>query len=128
MSFFGKIGSQPKAVVGLAVVILFLLPPAMATEPFASVADQIKRGGAIYASEGCEECHGATGLGDVGPVLAGNEALADICNIFAYLRGDTEHMPRLVLGDGDIAAVATYIRNEWGNEFGVVTPADLAGC
>jgi mono/diheme cytochrome c family protein len=48
--------------------------------------------------------------------------------IFARLRGDTNHMPRIVLDDAELAAVATYIRTEWGNDFGAVVPGDFAGC
>ena len=128
MSALRTTWNLPVAVAGLAVGTLCLLPPALATEPFVSVAGLMERGAVIYTDEGCQECHGAAGLGAVGPALAGNQALADICNIFVYLRGDTEHMPRLVLEDGDIAAVATFIRNQWRNEFGPVAPADFAGC
>jgi mono/diheme cytochrome c family protein len=34
---------------------------------------------------------------------------------------------RDVLNDRKIAAIATYIRNAWGNTYGIVTPADVAG-
>ena len=30
------------------------------------------------------------------------------------------------LSDGEVAAVASYIRNSWGNAFGPVTPKDVA--
>jgi mono/diheme cytochrome c family protein len=30
------------------------------------------------------------------------------------------------LSDRQVAAVATYIRNSWGNEFGIVTEAQIA--
>ncbi len=30
------------------------------------------------------------------------------------------------LDDQKVAAVATYIRNSWGNDFGPVTPAEVA--
>jgi mono/diheme cytochrome c family protein len=93
-----------------------------------SVAGVIERGEAVYVDQGCQECHGNTGLGAVGPALAGNQSLDNVCNILTQLRGNTTHMPRLVLEDEDLAAVATYIRNEWGNTFGPVIPADFGGC
>jgi cytochrome c oxidase subunit 2 len=114
----------------IAVVIGALSPaaPASATVPFVSVADLIERGEAVYVSEGCEACHGNTGLGAVGPALAGNQNLDNVCNVLTQLRAKTIHMPRLILEDQDLAAVATYIRNQWGNKSGPVTPADFEGC
>jgi mono/diheme cytochrome c family protein len=104
------------------------MSPVSATVPFMSLSDLMERGAAAYVTEGCEGCHGETGLGTVGPPLAGNQSLDNVCNIFTHLRGHTIHMPRLVLSDADIAAVATYIRNGWGNSFGAVIPADFGGC
>ena len=78
--------------------------------------------------KGCAGCHGDVGLGEVGPALAGNSNLRDVCAIVARLRGNTQHMPQLVFADQDIATLATFIRESWGNNFGPVATTDLGGC
>ncbi len=35
-------------------------------------------------------------------------------------------MPRLNLGDEDVASILTYVRNAWGNKGDVVTPEEVA--
>jgi mono/diheme cytochrome c family protein len=49
--------------------------------------------------------------------------------IAQILVGMEEHgMPpfRDALNDRQIAAISTYVRNTWGNTFGIVTPAEVA--
>jgi nitrite reductase (NO-forming) len=103
---------------------------------------QIDAGKAFFAST-CAACHQPTGLGLPGaiPPLAGSDFLA---------KNEKERVIRLVLNgfsgplkvngssfnstmpsfghlsDGDVANVLTYVMNSWGNDRGVVTPADVA--
>lgn len=78
----------------------------------------------------CAVCHGQQGQGGVGPNFAGNSALAR--NDFVIpmiLDGFPEHgMPswRNRLSDEQIAAVATFIRNSWGNAFGPIVEEQVA--
>jgi len=88
-------------------------------------------GAALYA-ENCASCHGANGQGqgDIFPALAGNAELADtdmVLNTVIHGREGTA-MPVWgdQLDDAQIAAVITYIRSAWGNDFGAVTPEDVA--
>lgn len=99
------------------------------------------RGADVYAKI-CAPCHQATGKGIPGafPPLAGSGAFygspqkhAGI--IINGLSGPITVQgqafngampPQGSLSDLDIAAVATYVRNSWGNADGIVTPADVA--
>lgn len=76
----------------------------------------------------CSACHGANGQGGVGPAHAGNQNLADTQHVLHTIHEGKGFMPPFAktLNDEQIAAVATYIRNAWGNDFGPVTPEESA--
>lgn len=90
----------------------------------------VMEAGRLTFSTYCAACHGTEGQGGVGPRFAGNSAIADTGYVVNFiLNGFIEHgMPawRDVLNDEQIANVATYIRNSWGNEFGAVLPEEVA--
>lgn len=107
------------------------LPPAAAP-----AASAMARGAKVYEQQ-CAQCHGDQGQGQPGafPPLAGNRAvlLADTTNLVrvvlqgGYLPATVGNprphgMPpfRHVLSDEDVAAVATFVRNSWGNQAGSV--------
>lgn len=76
----------------------------------------------------CAVCHGATGQGSVGPALAGNSNLTDPdYHIRQILRGGNS-MPSFAksLSDDDIAAIATFERTSWGNDFDPITSEQVA--
>lgn len=96
------------------------------------------RGAKVYEQQ-CAQCHGEQGQGQGGPgafpALAGNRAvvLADTTNLVrvvlqgGYLPATAGNprpygMPpfRHVLTDEDVAAVATFVRNSWGNQAAAV--------
>ena len=100
-----------------------------APAPSASV---MARGGKVYEQQ-CAQCHGNQGQGEAGafPALAGNRAvvLADPTNVLrVVLQGGylpaTAGNPRPhgmppfqhTLSDEEVAAVATFVRNSWGNQ------------
>jgi mono/diheme cytochrome c family protein len=95
----------------------------------ALVAELIVEGDEIFHSVGCSGCHGAEGGGGAGPELAGNSALSSAGHVISMvLYGNEEHgMPPFIsrLTDREIAAVGTYIRNSWGNSFGIVREASV---
>jgi len=78
----------------------------------------------------CAACHGAEGQGAVGPRLAGNSLVGrdrEFLNVI--LNGRLEHgMPafRDQLDDQQIAGVATFVRNSFGNSFTPITPEQVA--
>ncbi|MBF9265975.1 c-type cytochrome, partial [Paracidovorax cattleyae] len=92
----------------------------------------MERGGAVYDRH-CTQCHGDGGQGRPGafPPLAGNRAVqleSPVNVVRTILQGGyppvTPGNPRphgmppftQVLGDDDVAAVATFVRNAWGNQ------------
>jgi glucose/arabinose dehydrogenase/mono/diheme cytochrome c family protein len=84
----------------------------------------LTQGKPIYA-QNCAPCHGSGGAGGAGPALAGNENLGQTAAVVTQIIRGGGGMPSFGgrLGDDQIAAVATFIRNSWGNEFGAVAPA-----
>ena len=106
-------------------------PPAERAPPPAPPAAAMARGAKVYEQH-CAACHGDQGQGEPGafPALAANRAvtLADPTNLVrVVLQGGylpaTAGNPRphgmppfqQVLSDEDIAAVTTFVRNQWGN-------------
>lgn len=90
----------------------------------------LRHGGEIYENR-CMDCHGRSGQGtEAAGALAGNRAvtLNDPSNVIQVIRRGgyapaTAGNPRPYgmppfpdLNDADIAAVATYIRRNWGND------------
>jgi len=72
----------------------------------------------------CAGCHGADGGGGAGPTLAGNDYLASVRSLVGQILAGNpgRGMPAFaeVLDDSEIAALATYARNSWGNAYGLV--------
>ncbi len=107
-------------------------------DPHAAVMSE---GAAIYGQE-CSACHKPDGTGVVNlfPHLAGGPAVqqrdpTDIIRVVLHgARSVQTHdaptgpaMPSFgwVLNDADVAAVATYVRNAWGNAAPAVTATDV---
>ncbi len=91
-------------------------------------ADQNGQGAEIYRQSGCGVCHGGFGTGGFGPKLSGDPLLIIAPFVAAQIILGRGQMPPFGgrLSDEQIAAVAQYIRNSWGNDFGPVTPKDVA--
>jgi mono/diheme cytochrome c family protein len=109
--------------------------------PLAADAAAMKAGAAIYADE-CAACHAQEGTGIPGlfPTLSGSPSVqsADPTSIIrVLLRGarsaatpDAPTAPAMpsfgwLLSDDEVAAVATYIRNAWGNAAAGVSGTDV---
>ncbi len=76
----------------------------------------------------CAACHGIDGSGGTGgPSLRNRDILADKSYVTnQILHGGSEMPPfQNVLDDEQIAVIATYIRNSFGNSFGPVFPEDV---
>ena len=101
----------------------------------------LQQGGRVYATH-CAACHGARGEGvpAIYPALAANRAvtLAAANNVVQAIRWGgfppaTAGNPRPfgmppfghMLSDADLAAVATFIRQSWGNQANAVGPVDV---
>ena len=103
-------------------------PEAAASDDVAEVdGDQQRRGEVLFANN-CAACHNADGSGSVGPSFHGNDHLADDAYVAeTILFGGSFMTPfKDDLSDQQIADVATFIRNSWGNEFGAVDPETVS--
>ncbi|MPZ36915.1 MAG: c-type cytochrome [Rhizobiales bacterium] len=85
--------------------------------------------GRVLYDANCVACHQAGGAGTPPsfPALTGNDRLKDLNLIVRAIRlgqGAMLAFPKLT--DGEIAALATYIRNAWGNKLGAVTADQVA--
>jgi len=109
--------------------------------PLAADQGVMKAGAQIYADE-CSGCHGANGKGAPGlfPSLSGTPVVQqnDVTSVVhVILRGamsagtkpapTAAAMPAFawVMNDDQVAAVATYIRNSWGNAAPAVNVGDV---
>ncbi|RDI94724.1 cytochrome c [Meiothermus sp. QL-1] len=85
------------------------------------------KGEQVYGMS-CAGCHQANGQGMPGvfPALAGSKNVADKAYTINILLKGKGNMPGFAqLSDEELAAVATYIKNSWGNNFGGVTPDEI---
>jgi len=83
----------------------------------------MEKGKAIYEAY-CAACHQANGQGmpPVMPALAGNPNLQDAQMILNVVKNGRGAMPAVGanFSEEELVAVATYIRNSFGNNFGPV--------
>ena len=123
------------AIGAFSVLLLALVLPLVqhnavgGTEAPAEVDEGLfEQGEQLYEAE-CAVCHQADGAGDppVFPALRDNEQLEDLELIVGNIHLGEGAMPAFPGLDADeIAGLATYIRNAWGNEFGGVTEEAVA--
>ena len=82
----------------------------------------------IFMQNNCFVCHGQQGFGGVGPALRNDPFLKLGDHVVGHILMGRGVMPPFgdKLDDRQVAAVATYIRNSWGNHFGDVSPEQVA--
>lgn len=92
------------------------------------MAAHLDEGADVYAAE-CAQCHGRNGSESAGgaAVLAGNDNLANGPRVARQILFGSQYMPAFAdrLTDHEVAAVGTYIRNSWGNDFGVLPEEEV---
>jgi PQQ-dependent dehydrogenase (s-GDH family) len=83
--------------------------------------------GAPKYAQTCAVCHGPAGRSQNAAVLAQNAKLADPDYVARTILHGFGYMPAFKdrLSNNDIAEIGTFIRNSWGNDFGVLTTADV---
>jgi cytochrome c oxidase subunit 2 len=93
-----------------------------------TVAELQERGAKVYAAN-CQACHQANGQGVKGtfPPLDGSAVVMNTQQQMAILLNGKGAMPSWKgLSDVELAAVATYTKNAWGNKAGAaVQPAEF---
>jgi len=90
-------------------------------------AELMARGEKVYQAN-CQACHQANGQGVQGafPALAGSKVVVSKADQIAMLLNGKNAMPSWKgLSDIELAAVATYTKNSWGNSAGEVQPAEF---
>ena len=122
--------AAPAAAAPAAAAPAAAQPAAAAAPAKLSHDDLVKNGEKVYSST-CAACHQATGQGmkPAFPALVGSKVVAGPVegHIIQILKGKNAMPPfGPSLSDADIAAVATYERNSWGNHSGDVQPAQVA--
>jgi cytochrome c oxidase subunit 2 len=92
-----------------------------------TLPELMARGEQLYQAN-CQACHQANGQGVQGtfPALAGSKVVATTPDQIAILLHGKNAMPSWkALSDVELAAVATYTKNSWGNKAGEVQPAEF---
>ncbi len=93
------------------------------------LAELKERGAKVYAAN-CQACHQANGQGVKGafPALDGSQVVMSKEQQIAILLNGKGAMPAWkALSDVELAAVATFVKNSWGNSAGTaVQPSEFA--
>jgi cytochrome c oxidase subunit 2 len=87
----------------------------------------VARGEKVYQAN-FQACHQANGQGVAGafPALAGSKVVANTPEQIAIMLNGRNAMPAWkALSDVELAAVATYVKNAFGNKAGEVQPAEF---
>ena len=95
-------------VVWGAIVCLAAVVAAQA----ATLPSQVTRGRQVYISDGCQQCHGYSGQGTVGPRIAPNPIPLELFS--RQLRNPRGVMPvytAKVLSDADLASIYAYMNS-----------------
>ena len=118
------------AVPGLAAPAVTLpdnLVQLAQAEPDVDVAVLMTEGANVYRQ--CAGCHGQQGEGGMGLRLVASLIVNTVGGLVEQIIEGAEHHgmpPFAFLTDREIAAVATYVRNSWGNDFGPIQPSQVA--
>lgn len=118
------IHSKAWAWIASATVVVCLV--GLALPSFATPRDL--RGEEVYVRANCSACHGGQGYGGAGPRFRNAQLLSADTYVVGQILIGRGIMPAFKdkLSDEEIAAVATYIRTSWGNDYGSVSPARVA--
>jgi len=94
----------------------------------AAHAQEQPKGQQVFMNARCFACHGEYGFGGVGPRFRQNRFLGMSDYVIGQILVGRGIMPSFAkaLDDDQIAAVATYVRTNWGNNFGPVKPQEVA--
>lgn len=107
-----------KHLIAAAALFAGLIHPVAAQQ---SVEELVALGQPLYEAN-CASCHSKTGKGFVGPSFIGNDRIANDALVLRQINRGGSDMPAFgkKLTPEEIVAVGTYIRNSWGNGYGVL--------
>jgi mono/diheme cytochrome c family protein len=115
---------KPNSISTLSVIVALI-----AFSGTAGAANSLGDSGhAVFMQNGCFVCHGELGYGGAGPGFRDDKMLAVDDYVVGRILFGGGIMPPFggKLSDAEIASVATYIRNSWGNRFGPISPEKVA--
>ena len=95
----------------------------------APVDQNLLNAGANRYADDCALCHQADGTGQqpIFPALRGDQNLGDLGLIVSNIQNGKKLMPAFPEFSAEqIAALATYVRNSWGNSFGGASPDEVS--
>lgn len=98
------------------------------TEANRALLVQLMAEGESIYNRVCFSCHGTEGKGGAGPAFDGNINLSRSRYVVnTILQGAGYGMPAFAdqFSDREVAAVATFVRNAWTNNFGLVTEEEV---
>lgn len=106
------------ALVALATMSSAFQPALAAGETLEAL---LAAGEPIYKAN-CASCHSIAGKGLVGPSFIGNERIANDEHVLRQITRGGEDMPPFgnKLSPEEMLAVGTYVRNSWGNAYGIL--------
>ena len=90
-------------------------------------SELVARGLSVYQAN-CQVCHQPTGLGTppAFPPLAGSKVVANTPEMLQIVLNGRNEMPSWkALSDVELAAVATHVKNSFGNSGGIVQPSEF---
>lgn len=119
-----QVGSARRLATGAATTLFSML--LMSTAAVAQ--SDSPNGEQIYTSAGCAGCHGERGNGGIGLRFRNNGNLQNTSKVLEQIVHGGQKMPAFdeQLSDAEIAAVATYIRQSFGNDFSAIEPQQVA--
>lgn len=114
---------RPTTIGATTLLSLLMLSTAAVAQ-----SDAAPNGENIYSSAGCAGCHGERGNGGMGIRFRDNGKLRDTGDVLNQIVHGGQKMPAFdkQLDDAQIAAVATYVRQSFGNDFGAIEPQQVA--
>jgi mono/diheme cytochrome c family protein len=118
-------GPRAAAMLGLGLALARGLTPATAQDPAAddraAIEALVAIGQPVFEAN-CSSCHGKLGSGYVGPSFVGNDRIGDSARALRQIRRGGADMPPFggELTPEEIVAVGTFIRNSWGNAYGLL--------
>jgi mono/diheme cytochrome c family protein len=111
-------------IAGVTIGFAFLAGSAF---PLWATPDS-SHGAEIYVWANCSACHGGLGYGGAGPRFRNDKLLSADTYVVGQILMGRGIMPAFKdrLSNEEVAAVATYIRTSWGNDFGPVSSTRVA--
>jgi mono/diheme cytochrome c family protein len=115
-------------LLSAAVVAVLAIGIAAQGNPSAAQDRADTDGGHVFMNEHCFVCHGEMGFGGIGPKFRGDHYLDLGDYVIGQILMGRGIMPGYAerLSDQQIAAVATYIRTSWGNQYGEIKAEQVA--